>query len=136
MKASCCHLFFEHKRALATVTAGLLVASCLAVGCSPKISTVNGKPDHYYGKELSLRGRVGEIIVSSDAGNVRLFHLVSKGHRIMVFASESLACNIGDQVSVRGEFVEELELAGQRYYDVVSATAVTKPGIRSRIPFF
>ena len=124
------------KRRVAVVAAGLLIASFVLAGCSSSISSVNGKPDHYYGKVLRLDGLIGEIVVASDTGGAEVLHLVSKdGHRIIVIALPGVPCRVGDRVRVCGEFIQERTVGGRSYYDVVSATTIRKAGIWSWIPF-
>ena len=124
------------KGKLPFVATGFLLTSLLVAGCGSSISRVNGKPDQYYGKMLSLHGRVGEIIGGSDTGEATVFHLVSKGgHRIITVAVPPVAFRVGDQIYVRGEFVNERTVAGRTYYDVVSAATIRKASVWSWIPF-
>jgi len=116
--------------------AGLLLASLSFTGCGPSISTVNGKPDSYYGKVLRIQGRIGEILVRSETGKPNVFQLVSKGgHRIIVVAPGPVDYGVGDRVHLSGEFTPERTIAGQTFYDVVSASEIRRAGRLGGIPF-
>ena len=54
-------------------------------------------------------------------------------HRIIVVAPPSARFNKGRRVRVRGEFVKERTVGERRFYDVLVATSVTRPGLMRRM---
>jgi len=111
-----------------------LALGFLATGCGPTVEKVNGKPDHFYGKNMSVSGRVGEYIVRDAKADASVFHLISgTGHRIIVVAPPSARFNEGRRVRVHGEFVREQTVGGRTFYDVLVATSVKRLGLMRRM---
>lgn len=116
--------------ALRLLAAWVLLGGAAVAGCSPSIGKVNTRPEQHYGKEITLSGRVSDILLRTDAGNAVVFHLVcDQGHRLVVVVAEGVRRRVGDTATIRGEFLQQHTHAGRTYYDVLVAENV---GDRSR----
>lgn len=106
-----------------------LAVATLCAGCGASIGGINGRPENFYGKKVTLTGRVGDVLVRDAAGKAVAFHLVSDGgERIIVVTSRPTSRHQGDKVKVRGTFSTEHSVGDRTFYDVLVAGPVRRPG--------
>jgi hypothetical protein len=100
---------------------GVLVVACalLAAGCGVSISEVNGRPEKYYQKKVSLTGRVART--QSFPAEALLEVVDTRGGRILVHSRKPIEVAIGDWVEVEGVLVPETRVADVVLYDVLVA---------------
>jgi hypothetical protein len=106
----------------------LAVAVAFVGGCGPGIGGINGRPDQFYGKRVSLQGRISDVLVRDADGKTLVFHLVSRsGERIIVASSRPTWRREGNHVRVRGTFSSEHTVGDRKLYDVVVTDRVRRP---------
>jgi hypothetical protein len=109
------------------VLAALLLAVSIAGACRPRIGAINATPNRYYGREVKLYGRIGEIVPPTGPLDPVVFHLVAEdGGRIIVVAPGPFIQGQGDWVRVRGQFTAEITVGGHTFYDVIVATRIKR----------
>jgi hypothetical protein len=117
-------------------TALALIALTIA-GCATRIGKVNVRPDDYYGRDVTFSGRVGDILVRSDAGRAEVFHLVADhGDRLIVVVPGGISERMGAPVRVAGQFTAAHTYAGRTFYDALVAHRVDRAESWWRPPFF
>ncbi len=113
-----------------------LIALTIA-GCATTIGKVNVRPDAYYGRDVTISGRVGDILVRSDAGLSEVFHLVAdRGDRLIVVVPGGIADGMGAAVRIEGQFTAAHTYAARIFYDVLVARSVGRSDTWWRPPFF
>jgi hypothetical protein len=107
----------------------ILLAIAVLASCGPSVGSINGRPDQFYGKRISLTGRIGDVLLRDGAGKAVVFHLVAgNGGRIIVVTSRGTSRRQGDRVRVRGTFAAEHTVGDKTFYDVVVTDRVRRPG--------
>jgi hypothetical protein len=133
-RRSCRRRQASPRLALVLALAALGAVGFSTAGCGPTVEKVNGKPDQFYGKSMSVSGRVGDYILRDKNADATVFQLIAgERHRIIVVAPPSARFNEGKKVRVRGEFVRERTVGGRSFYDVLVATSVTRLGFMRRM---
>ncbi len=106
----------------------LAVAVAFVGGCGPGIGGINGRPEQFYGKRVSVQGRISDVLVRDAAGKTLAFQLVSKsGERVIVVTSRPTSRREGDNARVRGTFSSEHTVGERKFYDAVVTDRVRRP---------
>ena len=105
-----------------TATLLATVAIVTLVGCSPGISELNARPDHFYQKKLTITGRIAR---TQDFPEEKLLEVAdARDHRILVRVSGPIEAVTGDWVKVTGVLVPEARVGGSSVYDVITAETI------------
>ena len=114
----------------------MVLVTITAAGCTTSIGKVNARAENYYGNEITVAGRVGDILLRTDTGRAEVFHLVSDdGERIIVVVPGGIRSKVGDGARIRGELVAQHTYEGRTYYDVVVAQRVRDRSRWREFPF-